>query len=133
MARKAIRASGPFGQVGDDAVALRDAEGVEALPDGGDLLAELAPAELRELAQLRGVDDGDLVVGLAAEDVLGVVELGAGEPVGARHDALVEHDIWRGVLELALVLAGRNHLEVVPDACRQNSSISVIDQRQSAW
>ena len=39
---------------------------------------QLAPGELAELPQLRGVADGDLGVVAVAEDVLGVVELGAG-------------------------------------------------------
>ena len=65
---------GDVGQVGGDAVAGADAELAQPRGDGRDLGAQLAPAQLVELAQLRGVQDRDLVVVLAAEDVLGVVD-----------------------------------------------------------
>src|SRR3954471_2703620 len=48
----------------------------------------------------------DLVLPLAAEDVLGVVQLRAGEPLRAGHRALGEHP---------LVRLRRLHLEEVPD------------------
>ena len=76
---------GDVRQVGDDAVAALDPELAQPRGDGGDLGAQLAPAQLAELAQLGGVQDRRLAVVLAGEDVLGVVEGGAGEPAGARH------------------------------------------------
>ena len=75
---------GDVRQVGDDAVAALDPEPAQAGGDRGDLGAQLAPAQLVELAQLGGVEDRRLGVVLAGEDVLGVVEAGAGEPLGAR-------------------------------------------------
>ena len=56
-----------------------------------DLIAQLAPAERVELAQLGGVLDRQPLGGLAGEQVLGVVEPGAGEPIGARHLVAREH------------------------------------------
>ena len=76
---------GDVRQVGDDAVAALDPERAQAGGDRGDLGAQLAPAQLVQLAQLGGVQDRRLGVVLAGEDVLGVVEPGAGEPLGARH------------------------------------------------
>ena len=67
---------GDVRHVGDDAVAALDPELAQAGGDGGDLGAQLAPAQLAQLAQLGGVQDRGLGVVLAGEDVLGVVERG---------------------------------------------------------
>ena len=96
---------GRVGEVGDDAVAAPHAQGPQALRDRGDLLAELAPADLAQLTQLGGVADGDLVGVLASEDVLGVVQLRALEPAGARHRPLGQNPLVRRRLDV----------EVLPD------------------
>ena len=97
---------GAVGEVGDHPVSRGDPEGLQALANGRHPLAQLAPAELGELAELRGVDDRHLGVGLAAEDVLRVVEPGPREPLRAGHDPVPEDLFIWGV---------RDHLEVVPD------------------
>src|SRR5262249_3437018 len=51
---------GAVGEIGDDAVALRHAEGPQPLPDLADPLAQLAPAKLGEGAELRRMMDRDL-------------------------------------------------------------------------
>ena len=108
---------GDVRQVGDDAVAALDPERAQPGGDGGDLGAQLAPAQLRQLAQLGGVQDRDLGVVLAGEDVLGVVQPGAGEPLGARHLAAAQHP---------LVAAVGPHLEEVPD--RPPEALEVVDR-----
>ncbi len=77
---------GDVRKVGDDAVAWTDAEPLQTGSGARDLVAELAERELARLARLRVSDDGHLVEVLVATDhVLGVVQAGAREPLGARH------------------------------------------------
>jgi hypothetical protein len=75
------------------AVAAADAERAQAAGDPRRLLAQLAPRQLRLLSQLGGVDDGQRVRVLAAEQVVGVADVGAGEPLGARHRPRAEHAV----------------------------------------
>ena len=82
---------GNVGHVGDDAVAAPDAHRLQAGRDAGGLLAQLVPGPLAELAQLGGVADRHAVAGALAEDVLGIGELGAREPLRARHRGVGEH------------------------------------------
>ncbi len=97
---------GDVRQIGDHAVAALDAQLAERGGRTGHLLAELPPAQLAERAKLRRVQHGHVGVALAAEDVLGVVELGPREPLGAGHHALRQD----------LRVGGRGlDLEEVPD------------------
>ena len=82
---------GDVRHVGDDAVAALDAHRLQAGGDAGGLLAQLVPRPLPEVAQLRGVADRHAVARPVAEDVLRVGDLGAREPLGARHRGVGEH------------------------------------------
>ena len=82
---------GDVRHVGRHAVALLDAERAQPGGDRRHLLAQLAPGQLGLVAQLARVHDRDAVVGLAAEGVLGVVDLRAREPLRAGHRAVAEH------------------------------------------
>ena len=82
---------GDVRHVGDDAVAALDAERLQAGGDAGGLVAQLVPGPLAELAQLGGMPDRDAVARAVAEDVLGIGELGAREPLRARHRGIGEH------------------------------------------
>ena len=64
---------------------------LQAGGDAGGLLAQLVPRPLPEVAQLRGVADRHAVARPVAEDVLRVGDLGAREPLGARHRRVGEH------------------------------------------
>ncbi len=108
---------GDVRHVGDDAVAALHAEAAQPRGEGGDLGAQLGPAQLGELAQLGGVQDRRLGVLLAGEDVLGVVEAGAGEPLRAGHLARCE--------DLRPVAVGP-HVEEVPD--RPPEPLEVVDR-----
>ncbi len=108
---------GDVGHVGDDPVPLLDSELAQAGRDRGDLGRQLAPAQLGQLAQLRRVDDRRLGVVAVAEDVLGVVEPRAGEPLGAGHLALGED---RRRLAVGL------DVEEVPD--RPPERVEVVDR-----
>jgi hypothetical protein len=101
--------------VGRDAVAALHPERAQPGGDPRHLLAQLAPGDLALVAQLARVHDRHAVVGLAAEGVLGVVELRAAEPHGARHRAVGEH----------LVVAARD-AEVVPD--RGPEGLELLDR-----
>src|SRR6266550_2169215 len=89
-----------------DQIAPRDAELAEAGRDGGDSVAQLAPADLAELCALRGVLDRERSGILAAKKVLGVVQLRPLEPPRAGHRALGEDGRVGG---------RRADLEVLPD------------------
>lgn len=81
------------GQVAADAVAGAHAEGAQLGGEGGDLAAEFGPGDGRRLVGLVDVEQrggvGALVGG--AQGVLGVVEGGSGEPLGAGHGAVAQH------------------------------------------
>ena len=101
--------------VGGDPVAALDAERAQAGGDPRGALAQLAPRPLGLLAQLGGVDDRHGIRILAAEQVLGVVEPRAREPLGARHLARRQH----------AVVAPRD-AEEVPD--RGPEALQVLDR-----
>ena len=96
----------PVGQIRGDAVSRLDSKRAQAGGRGRHLAAQLAPGQLAQLAPLGGVAQGDLAIDAVAEDVLGVVQLGALEPAGPGHRAVGEH---------ALVGSRGAHLEEVPD------------------
>ena len=106
------------GQVGDDAVAGTDAEPLQAGPGARDLLPEVPEGELLRRSRLRERDHCDRVEILVATDqVLRVVQAGAGEPLRARHLAGAED---------ALVRRVRTNLEEVPD--RSPEALEVGDR-----
>ncbi len=97
---------GDVGEVGDDAVAVPDADRPQAGRGRRHLRAQVSPAQLAQRAQLRGVQDRRRGRVAVAEHVLGVVDPGPGEPLGARHLAGAEGAGGGNV---------RAHLEEVPD------------------
>ncbi len=108
---------GDVRHVGDDPIAALDPEPAQAGGQRRDLSAQLAPAQLLQLAQLGGVQDRGLGVVLAGEDVLGVVEAGSRKPLGAGHLAAAEH---------RLGVAVGPHREEVPD--RGPEPVEVLDR-----
>ncbi len=80
------------GQVAADAVSGADAEGAQLGGERADLAAQLGPGHGAWLMGLVDVQEGGLVraVGRGAQGVLGVVEGGFGEPLGAGHGAVAE-------------------------------------------
>ncbi len=98
---------GDVGQVADDAVAWADRQPLQPGPCPADGGGELTERQRDRCPGLRAGDDGDVVGGEApADDVLGVVEPGAGEPPRTRHRALREHGRGR---------RRRGDAEVVPE------------------
>lgn len=81
------------GQVAADPVARADAERAEFGGEGADLAAQLGPGHRARFVGLVDMEEGGLVraVGGGAQGVLGVVEGGSGEPLGAGHRAVAEH------------------------------------------
>ena len=108
---------GQVRDVGDDPVAAPDSALAQSGGRAGDVLAELAPGHRAELAQLGRVLDREPVAGLAREQILGVVELGAGEPARAGHVAAGED---------ALVGRRGADAEVVPD--RRPEVFELVDR-----
>ena len=84
---------------------------------------QLAPAHRVELAQLGGVVDRRGRVVLAAEDVLGVGQRGAGEPLRAGH---LRASRARSTYPASLWTSKNSQIEA------QNASRSSVDQRHSA-
>ena len=101
--------------VGGHPVALLDAERAQPRRHARRLPAQLAPRPLAQLAQLGGVDDRHRAVVLAAEQVLGVVDPRAREPLGARHLRRGQH----------VVIAALD-AEEVPD--RGPEAVEVLDR-----
>ena len=97
---------GQVRHVGGDAVAGTDPERAQCRGRPRDLVAQLAPGQRVDLAQLRRVPDRDPVRRLVGEQVLGVVEPRAREPLGAGHLAIAED---------ALVRCRRTDAEELPD------------------
>ncbi len=108
---------GQVRHVGDDPVARLDPPLAQGGGRARNPLSQLAPGERIEVAQLRGVLDREPIVGLAGEQVLGVVELGALEPARARHLAAGQD---------LLVRRRRPDAEVVPD--RRPEPVEVLDR-----
>jgi hypothetical protein len=106
---------GDVRQIGGDAIARADAARAQAGADPPRLLAQLSPGPLRKPAQLGRVEDRHAVVGLAAEQPLGVVEPRAREPHRAGH---------RGVGQHAVVRAA--DIEALPD--RRPEAFDVLDR-----
>ena len=94
------------GDVRDDAVAGADPRAGERGGEAARQLLELTPRRLAQGPQLGRVTDGDRLGLPVAEDVLGVVEPRAGEPLRAGHRAAAED---------ALVRRRRPHVEELPD------------------
>lgn len=86
------------GQVAADPVARLYAEGAEFGGEGADLAAELAPGDRRGLMCFVHMEQRRVMGPLAggSQGVLGVVEGGPGEPVGAGHRAVAEDALVRG-------------------------------------
>ena len=97
---------GDVGHVGHHPVALLYSQTAQTGRGFGGELPELGVGERRGGVALRGEEKRRMVVA-AVEHVLGVVQLGSGEPSGALHGALGQ-DVGVGLVRL--------HLEVVPDA-----------------
>jgi hypothetical protein len=81
---------GDVRNVGGDAIPALDAELAQGGGQRSDLAAELLGRDLGPFAALVEGDDRRVRTGRTGEDVLGVVELSAGEPPCARHPALDE-------------------------------------------
>ncbi|MGX1268661.1 hypothetical protein RKD18_001855 [Streptomyces phaeoluteigriseus] len=80
-------------QVGADPVTGTDAEAAQFGGEGTDLAAQFGPGHRSGFVGLVDVQEGRFVgaCGGGAEGVLGVVQGGAGEPLGAGHGAIAEH------------------------------------------
>ncbi len=82
---------GDVGHVGHDAVAFTDADPSEPGGDGGDGGVQFGPTHLAQRPRLRGEEQGRLVRPHVPEGMRCVVDLGAGEPLGAGHGARTEY------------------------------------------
>ena len=80
-------------EVAADAVSRAYAEGAQFGGQGADLAAQFGPAHRGRFVGLVDVEEGRFVrAGVGrAQGVLGVVEGGTGEPLGAGHGAVAEH------------------------------------------
>ena len=110
-------------QEGADPVAGPDADRLQRGGERCDLAAQFGPGDPLQLAARghrlvleldRRVAGGMRRVGVA-EEVLCVVDLGAGEPDGARHPFLHQH---------GLVRRRRLHAEIVPDAAPEGAQVT---------
>ena len=97
------------------AVAAVDPEPAQPGRAARHLISQLVPGQLAQRLRLRGVHDRRLARPRPAEQVLGVVQLGAREPFGAGHLAAAEH-----------ALVGRVDLEPVPEG--RPEAIEILDR-----
>ena len=87
---------GDIRHVRDHAIAFSDSEAQKPGPHPAGLLDQLAERELTRTARLRPGHDRDAVaILLEADQVLGVVETRAGEPLRAGHRRIGEHAVVR--------------------------------------
>ena len=87
---------GDVRHVRHDPIAAPDAEALKSRPHAAGLLDQLPEGELERPARLRARHHGNpIAVLLEADQVLGVVQPGAGEPLRARHRAVAEHALVR--------------------------------------
>lgn len=84
---------GDVGEVAADAVAGAYAEGAQFGGEGADLATQLGPGDGGRVVGLVDVQEGGFVRAGAgrAQGVFGVVQRGAGEPLGAGHGPVAEH------------------------------------------